>query len=111
MPERLPHWKVMERFDPDLLELAEPWREKLLTEGPLTRRETELVMAGMCAVVRFGPGFDIHAGRALEHGATDAEVFHAVALSQLIGGVPAYRESALWLERLLAARDGSGADS
>lgn len=110
MTERLPHWKVMERFDSAQLELVEPWREKLLTDGVLTRRETELIMTAMCAVVRFGPGFDIHATRALEQGVTDAELFNTVALTLLIGGVPAYRESALALERLLDARDETRAE-
>jgi alkylhydroperoxidase/carboxymuconolactone decarboxylase family protein YurZ len=104
MSERLPHWKMMERFDPSLLEKIEPWREQLLTEGVLTRREKELIMSAMCAVVRFHTGFEIHAERALDHGATDAELFETCALTLLIGGVPAYRESVLMLEKLITGR-------
>src|SRR5215475_4131053 len=71
MPTRLPHWQVMERFDPGLLDKLEPWREQLLTEGVLPRRDKELIMSAMCGVVRFLPGFTIHAERALHHGAND----------------------------------------
>jgi alkylhydroperoxidase/carboxymuconolactone decarboxylase family protein YurZ len=106
MPTRLPHWQVMERFDPELLDKIEPWREQLLTEGVLPRRDKELIMSAMCGVVLFLPGFTIHAERALEHGATDQEMFEVCALTLLIGGVPAYRESALALEALLSERAG-----
>jgi alkylhydroperoxidase/carboxymuconolactone decarboxylase family protein YurZ len=106
MPARLPHWQVMGRFDPELLDKIEPWREQLLTEGVLPLRDKELVMSAMCAVVRFLPGFTIHAERALQHGATDRELFEVCALTLLIGGVPAYRESALALEALLGERAG-----
>ena len=104
MPQRLPHWQVMERFDPELLDKVEPWREQLLTEGVLPRREKELIMSAMCGVVRFLPGFTIHAERALDQGATDQELFEVCALTLLIGGVPAYRESVLALDRLLSER-------
>jgi alkylhydroperoxidase/carboxymuconolactone decarboxylase family protein YurZ len=101
MSTRLPHWQVMERFDPSLLDKIEPWREQLLTEGVLPLRDKELIMTAMCGVVRFLPGFEIHAQRALDNGATAQELFETCALTLLIGGVPAYRESVLTLERLL----------
>jgi alkylhydroperoxidase/carboxymuconolactone decarboxylase family protein YurZ len=104
MPQRLPHWQVMERFDPELLDKIEPWREQLLTEGVLPLRDKELIMTAMCGVVRFLPGLEIHAQRALGHGATDRELFEVCALTLLIGGVPAYRDSVLMVDRLLSAR-------
>jgi alkylhydroperoxidase/carboxymuconolactone decarboxylase family protein YurZ len=110
MSERLAHWRMMERFDESLLEKIEPWREQLLADGVLTRREKELIMSAMCAVVRFHAGFEIHAERALEQGATDAEVFETCALTLLIGGVPAYRESVLMLEKILSQRSGVDED-
>jgi alkylhydroperoxidase/carboxymuconolactone decarboxylase family protein YurZ len=106
MSTRLPHWQVMERFDSALLDKLEPWREQLLTEGVLPLRDKELIMSAMCGVVRFLPGFTIHAERALDHGATDQELFEVCALTLLIGGVPAYRESVLALDRLLSERSG-----
>jgi alkylhydroperoxidase/carboxymuconolactone decarboxylase family protein YurZ len=104
MAERLPHWKMMERFDSSLLEKIEPWREQLLTEGVLPIRDKELIMTAMCGVIRFHAGFEIHAERALDGGATDAELFETCALTLLIGGVPAYRESVLLLEQVLQRR-------
>ncbi len=106
MSTRLPHWQVMERFDPALLNKVEPWREQLLTEGVLPLRDKELIMSAMCGVVRFLPGFTIHAERALDHGASDHELFEVCALTLLIGGVPAYRDSVLALEALLGERAG-----
>ena len=66
-------------------------------------------MLAMCAVVRFHAGVRIHAQHAQDHGATDRELIEACALSQLIGGVPAYRESVLLVDELIEARDASGA--
>jgi alkylhydroperoxidase/carboxymuconolactone decarboxylase family protein YurZ len=108
MSTRLPHWQVMERFDPGLLDKIEPWREQLLTEGVLPLRYKELIMTAMCGVVRFLPGFEIHAQRARDNGATDQELFETCALTLLIGGVPAYRESVLTLERMLHGSPAAG---
>lgn len=104
MNERPSHWRMMEEFNPSLFEKIEPWRQQMLADGVLTRREKELIMSAMCAVVRFNAGFEIHAESALSNGATDAELFEACALTLLIGGVPAYRESVLILEEILSQR-------
>lgn len=105
-PPLLPHWQMMERFAPDLLEKVTPWRMQLLHEGVLPRKTKELMMMAMCAVIRFHAGFRIHTQYCMDEGATDEELFEACALSQLIGGVPAYRESVLLLRDILAERDG-----
>jgi alkylhydroperoxidase/carboxymuconolactone decarboxylase family protein YurZ len=101
--QRLPHWEIMNRFDRELLAKVEPWRMHLLEQGVIPRKYKELMMVSMCAVVRFLPGLRIHAEHALEQGATAQELFETCALSQLIGGVPAYREGSLIIDDLIGA--------
>lgn len=108
--ERLPHWKVMERYEPELLEKLEPWREQMFEGGVLTRREKELVIMAMAAQARFLPGVVIHAERALDHGATAKELVEVCALSLLIGGVPSYRESVLAVDEMLREREEANAE-
>ena len=104
--ERLPHWKVMEEYDLPMLEKIEPWREHLFHEGVLPRKTKELVIMAMAVQARFLPGVKIHAGYAMDQGATEAEIFEVCALSLLIGGVPSYRESVLTVKELFEERGG-----
>src|ERR1700694_3560544 len=101
--QRLPHWEIMDWFAPDLLAKVEPWRIHLLEQGVIPRKNKELMMVAMCAVARFLAGIRIHAEHALEQGATPQELFETCALSQRIGGVPAYRESVLIIDDVLRA--------
>ncbi|MBJ7593804.1 MAG: carboxymuconolactone decarboxylase family protein [Candidatus Dormibacteraeota bacterium] len=96
----------MNRFDPELLAKVEPWRLHVLEQGVIPLKQKELMMVAMCAVARFLPGLRIHAERALEQGATAQELFETCALSQLIGGVPSYRESVLIVEELVQTPTG-----
>lgn len=100
----LPHWELMQRYDPALWQKLEPWRQHLFHEGPLPRRTKEIVLLAMCVQARFLPGITIHAGHALNAGATPDELFEVCALALLIGGVPAYRESVLALQDLIDQR-------
>lgn len=102
--ERLPHWKVMEKYDLEMLEKLEPWRQHLFEQGVLPRKTKEMLTMAMAVQARFLPGVKIHAGLAMDHGATPEEVFEVCALSLLIGGVPAYRDSVLTIEELIEER-------
>ena len=104
--DTLPHWALMERYDPDLWRKLAPWRQHLFDEGPLPRKIQEIVLLGMCVQARFGAGTAIHAGLALDAGATAEELFDVCALSLLIGGVPAYREGVLAVQQVIDGRNG-----
>lgn len=108
--DALPHWTLMEQYDPVLWQKLAPWRQHLFEQGPLPRKVKEIVLLGMCAQVRFLPGVAIHAGLAMDQGATAAELFDVCALSMLIGGVPAYRESVLIVQEVIDGRAGEGID-
>jgi AhpD family alkylhydroperoxidase len=102
--DTLPHWKVMERYDPSLLAKVEPWRLQLLENGVLPRKTKELLMMAMCSIARFQAGLRIHTEAAMRQGATDQELFETCAMTMLIGGIPAYRESVLTVDELIEER-------
>jgi alkylhydroperoxidase/carboxymuconolactone decarboxylase family protein YurZ len=108
--DSLPHWALMERYDPELWGKLAPWREHLFERGPLPRKVKEIVLLAMCVQARFEPGVAIHAGLALDSGATPAELFDACSLSLLIGGVPAYREGVLTVQQVVDARSEGVSD-
>lgn len=56
--------------------------------GPLDRRTVELVKLGMCVAAGLESATKSHARRALQHGATRAEVEQAVALGVNTVGFP-----------------------
>ncbi len=91
-------WMRMEKADAGLTERATVLRDHVFSDGALPRCTKE-------GAIRFPDGIRIHARRALEHGATPAQVQEAVALSVVAAGIPAYREAikllwdTLWPER------------
>jgi alkylhydroperoxidase/carboxymuconolactone decarboxylase family protein YurZ len=104
MMDPLPHWSLMEEFDPILLAKMQPWREHLFQEGILPRKTKELILTAMCAQARFLPGVAIHSEHALDAGATAQELYELCALGLLIGGVPSYRESVLTVAEVVRER-------
>ena len=93
-------WTKMGKADAEITARATGLRDHVFADGALPRRTKELIYLGMCCAIRFHDGIRIHAGRALEHGATREEIHEAVALSAVAAGIPAYREAIklLWRE-------------
>src|SRR2546426_9236163 len=74
-------WMRMEKVDAGLTERATVLRDHVFSDGALPRSTKE-------GAIRFPDGIRIHARRALEHGATPAQVQEAVALSVVAAGIP-----------------------
>ena len=96
-----PHWLVMQKVDPDMLRKCTEWRGCIMEHEAIPAKYKELMMVSMCSVIRFTAGTKIHAQYAIEKGATKDELFEAIALSMLIGGVPAYREGIMTINELI----------
>ncbi len=90
-----PHWQVLAVEDPELNETIQKWKEQLFGSDALERKYRELLMVSMACVAHFNSGVTAHAKKALQFGATKAELFAAIEQSFFIGGVPAFREGAL----------------
>lgn len=90
-----PHWQVLATQDPELNDKVQAWKDHIEAHEGLERKYKELLMVSMSCVMRFNSGLRAHAKKALQFGATKAELFAAIEQSFFIGGVPAFREGAL----------------
>jgi 4-carboxymuconolactone decarboxylase len=74
--------------------------------GPLDAKTRELVKLGLAIGGRLEGGVHSHARRALEGGATPAEVRHAVALAVTTVGFPTAVAAWTWVEDVLSGAKG-----
>lgn len=94
-------WDRMSKTDPELAEKAIALRDYVFQEGTLSQTTKELIYVGICCSMRLPIATRVHAERALERGATRAQVYEAVALSVVAAGIPAYREAVTLLQDVL----------
>ena len=82
----LPFHRLLAENAPDTLEIYDKFYSQVwLTDNVLDRRVKELVAIGIHAAVLEREGLEIHMKRAVEAGATEAEIVEAIALA----GIPA----------------------
>lgn len=87
-------WKAYERLGAAAAE-----------EGPLTSKTRELIKLGMAAATKSESAVHSHTHRALEAGATPAEIEHAVLLSVTTLGFPAMMTALAWVQTAIAGHD------
>jgi alkylhydroperoxidase/carboxymuconolactone decarboxylase family protein YurZ len=98
-------WSKMSGIDQGLAEKAVALRDYVFREGALSQTTKELVYVGICSAMRLPVATRVHAERALECGATRAQIYEAVALSIAAAGIPAYREAVTLLQDILWPAD------
>ncbi len=72
-------------------------------EGPLDLKTRELIKLGMAAATRSESAVQSHTHRALEAGATTAEVEHAILLGVTTLGFPTMMAALTWAQAAIAA--------
>jgi 4-carboxymuconolactone decarboxylase len=90
--------------NPAVARAYEALGEACAKAGPLDERTRELVKLGMAIGGRLEGAVHSHARRALEAGATAAQIRHAVALAAPTVGFPTTVAAYTWVEEVLAAR-------
>jgi 4-carboxymuconolactone decarboxylase len=86
---------------PRVGEAYERLSEAALTEGPLSRKQAELVKVGIALGARLESAVHSHVRRALEAGATADEIRHAIRLSLTTTGFPAMMAGLAWARDVL----------
>ena len=76
-----PHWQVLASQDPELNEKVQAWKSHIEESDSLERKYKELLMVSMSCVARFNSGLRAHSKKALQYGATKAELFAAIEQS------------------------------
>jgi AhpD family alkylhydroperoxidase len=101
--------KPFQKFKAQYPEIAERYEELGLmcqSTGPLDPKTRYLVNLGI-AVGAASPGaVKSHARKALEHGASREELFHALLLALTTVGFPAMIAAMGWVEEVIAAEGG-----
>jgi len=98
------HWDMMKEFDQGMYEKMMIFRQHMAENLEMDKKMIELVVMGMCSIIRDREAIRLHAERALYFGATKRELFEVAAISFLVGGVPSYRDTALTLKKLFQER-------
>lgn len=91
---------------PRIIESYERLSDACLTEGPLDRRQAELVKLGIAVGARLEGAVHSHVRRAREAGASAAEIRHAVRLALTTIGFPGMMASLAWTNDILAKDAG-----
>ncbi len=95
--EKLPGtFKEFCRRFPDLGRLHQETGEALKAAGPLDAKQCELIKVGMCVGAGLESALRSHVHRAMKHGATEAEVEHAILLGMTTCGFPATARAWSW---------------
>ena len=99
--------KPFERFRRQNAAVASAYEalgEACAKAGPLDAKTRELVKLGMAIGARLEGAVHSHARRALEAGATPAEVRHVIALAVPTLGLPTTVAAATWADDVLQRR-------
>jgi alkylhydroperoxidase/carboxymuconolactone decarboxylase family protein YurZ len=102
MEKKLP--SAYRRFVTDQPRIGEAYErlsEATLTDGPLDRRQAELVKLGIAVGARLEGAAHAHVRRALEAGASADEIRHAVRLALTTIGFPAMMTALAWANDVL----------
>ena len=96
-------FKKFESQYPDIAKLYEQLGAKCQSAGPLDAKTRYLINLGI-AVGAVSPGaVKSHARKALEQGASTAEIYHALLLALTTVGFPAMIAAMGWVEEVIAA--------
>lgn len=100
---RLPEpFRRFERGNAAVVKAYEALGEACAKAGPLDARTRELVKLGMAIGGRLEGAVHSHTRRALQAGATPAQIRHVVALAAPTVGFPTTVAAFTWVEELLA---------
>jgi AhpD family alkylhydroperoxidase len=106
MPQLPRPYQRFRRQHPALVAAHEAMGQAAAEAGPLDAKTRELVRLAVAVGGRLEGAVHSHARRALESGATPAEVRHVVALSAPTAGFPTAVAASTWVEDVLPSGRG-----
>jgi len=103
-------FKAFVRRFPELGEAHQRVGDVVQRMGPLDPKQTALIKMGICIGAGLESAFRSHARRAIQHGATEAELEQAIMLAMNTVGFPKTVMAWSWLQVQLE-RDRADADA
>lgn len=94
------YFKLKERHS-DLIEAVEALGKAARTSGPLDDKTGHLIQLGAAAAIHSRGSVCSHAARALDSGATSAEIRHAIIVLTSTIGFPTVAAALSWVEDML----------
>jgi AhpD family alkylhydroperoxidase len=101
-------YQIMKRRYPELMQAVEALGEATANAGPLDEKVKHLVQLGAAAALRSEGAVHSHARRALQAGATEDEIHHALLLLTSTIGFPTVVAAMSWVDDILKTRDDRG---
>lgn len=95
------HYRVIESKHPKVAELHRQLADAARADGPLDAKMVHLIQLAGAVGVRSEGAVRSHTRRALEAGASEAEIRHAVILLTTTLGFPAVAAAMDWLNDLI----------
>ncbi|MFC2099475.1 carboxymuconolactone decarboxylase family protein [Candidatus Bipolaricaulota bacterium] len=95
------HYRVIESNHPRVAELHRQLADAARAEGPIDPKTAHLIQLAAAVAVRSEGAVHSHARRALQAGASNAEIRHAVILLTTTLGFPAVAAAMDWLNDLI----------
>ena len=94
----IPNWvKVLNQFNPSVLERYTDLRRTVLKDHVVTRKLKELVLVGINVAEMYPKGIELHTKGAKKCGATEAEIADVSLVALLTAGIPAWFEGSDFL--------------
>jgi 4-carboxymuconolactone decarboxylase len=105
MKETLPeHFQDFVRTYPDVWEAHQKLSEACARSGPLDRKTRELIKVGISGAAQQITALQRHAVMAIQAGATEQEVYHAILLLITTVGFPRASAALQWAQNALTTR-------
>jgi alkylhydroperoxidase/carboxymuconolactone decarboxylase family protein YurZ len=102
--------EVLTHFPGFWSEAGTLFTDSLYAAVDLERKTIELILLSLLAGRRWETGVRVHTDKALEHGATPAEIRGAILLSFAVFGTSSAVQGLHWAEDALAAHETAAAD-
>jgi AhpD family alkylhydroperoxidase len=97
-------YQLMKRRHPDVMSAVEQLGKATTDAGPLDEKTKQLVQLGAAAALRSEGAVHSHTRRALDAGATAAEVHHALLLLTSTIGFPTVVAALTWADDVIDRR-------
>ncbi|HEX9803167.1 MAG TPA: carboxymuconolactone decarboxylase family protein [Gammaproteobacteria bacterium] len=99
-------YRRMKQQHPDLFAAVEALGEVLKGQGPIEEKNAQLIQLAAAAAIRSEGAVHSHARRALDAGASPAEVHHALLLLTSTIGFPGVMAASSWADDVMVSDEG-----
>ena len=100
-----PRYARLKDTYPDFIEAVETLGTVAKRNGPISEKDAQLIQLAAAAAIRSEGAVHSHARRAIEAGATSAEVYHALIVLVSTIGFPTVVAALSWAEDVVEKAD------